>query len=77
MGVNINKKGDRSYEFMQPTLTQNIIEDVRFGTKTDPKPVPMCAQRLLNNHHDYPPNDESKFKYQSVIDKLNYLAQCT
>ena len=76
MGVNINKKGDRSYEFMQPTLTQNIIEDVRFGTKTDPKPVPMCAQRLLNNHLDYPPNDERKFKYQSVIGKLNYLAQC-
>ena len=41
------------------------------------KPIPMCSQRLLHHHLDYPPQDKSKFMYQSVIGKLKYLVQCT
>ena len=75
-GVNIKKQGDGSYEFKQPSLTQKIIEDVRLGHRTTPKHIPMCAQRLLHHHLDYPPHNKSKFQYRSVIGKLNYLAQC-
>ena len=62
---------------MQPALTQQIIEDIRLGPRTNPKPIPICAQRLIHHHLDSPPQDESKFQYQSVIGRLNYLAQCT
>ena len=74
VGVNIKKQGKVSYEFKQPALTQQIIEDVRLGPRTTPKPIPMCAQRLINHHLDYPPQDKSKLQYQSVIGKLNYLS---
>ena len=77
VGVNIKKQEDESYEFTQPALTQQIIEDVGLGPKSTTKPIPMCAQRLLHHHLDSAPHDESKFKYRSVIGKLNYLAQCT
>ena len=43
VGVNMKKQGDGSYEFTQPALTQLIIEDVRLGTRTTPKPTAMCA----------------------------------
>ena len=76
VGVNIKKQGDGSYEFMQPALTQKIIKDVCLGPRTAPKPTPICAQRLLHHHINSPLHDESKFQYQSVIGKLNYLAQC-
>ena len=77
VGVNKKKQGNRSYEFTQPSLTQQIIEDVRLSSKTTPKPIPVCAQRLLCRHLDSPPHDESKFQYRSVIVKLNYMAQYT
>ena len=77
VGVNIKKQGDGSYEFMQPMLTQKIIEDVRLGPRTTKKHIPMCAQRLIHHHLDSPPHDESKFLYQSVIGKLNYIYQFT
>ena len=75
--VNIKKQGDGSYEFTQPALTHKIIKDVRLGTRTTPKPIPMCDQRLLHHHLDYPPHDERKFQYRSVIVRLDYLAHCT
>ena len=68
---------DESYEFTQPALTQQIIKDAGLDPKSATKPIPMCAQGLLHHHLDYPPHDESKFKYRSVIGKLNYMAQCT
>jgi len=77
VGVNIKKLEDESYEFTQPALTQQIIKDVGLDPKSATKPIPMCAQRLLHHHLDSPLHDESKFKYRSVIGKLNYLAQCT
>ena len=77
VGVNTKKQGEGSYEFTQPTLTQKIIEDVRLGPRTTPKPIPMCAQRLLRHHLDSPPYNKSKIQYRSVIGNLNYLAQCT
>ena len=77
VGVNIKKQEDRSYEFTQLALTQKIIEDVRLGPRTIPKPIPICAQRLLHSHLDSPPHDNSKFHYRSMIGKLNYLVQCT
>ena len=55
VGVNIKKQGDGSYEFMQPMLTQKIIEDVRLGPRTTKKHIPMCAQRLIHHHLDSPP----------------------
>ena len=74
VGVNIKNQGDRSYEFTQTTLTQKIIKDVRLGTRTTPKPIPIFAQRLLHHHLDLPRYDESKFQYLSMIGKLNHLA---
>ena len=77
VGVNINKLPDNSYEFTQPALTRQIIDDVGLGPKATTKPIPMCAQRLLHHHLDSPAHDESRFSYRSVIGKLNYLAQCS
>ena len=77
LGVNTKNQGDGLYVFTQPTLTQQIIEDVCLGSRITPKPILICAQILLHHHLDYPPHDERKFQYQSVIGKLKYLAQCT
>ena len=77
MWVTIKNQGDGSYEFTQPSLTQKIIDDVRLGPRTTPKHIPICDQRLIRRHLDSPPHNEIKFQYQSVISKLNYLAQYT
>ena len=77
VGVNIKKQGDESYNITQPALTQQIIEDIRLGPRTTRKPIPMCAHRLLHHHLHSPPHEDSKFLYQYVIGKLNYLDQCT
>ena len=77
VGVNINKLPENAYEFTQPALTHQIIDDVGLGPKATTKPIPMCAQRLLHHHLDSPAHDESRFSYRSVIGKLNYLAQCS
>ena len=77
VGVNIKKQGGGSYEFTQPALTQKIFEDVRLGPRTTPKPIPVFAQRLLHRHLDSSPHNKSKFQYQSMIGRLNYLSQCT
>ena len=37
----------------------------------------MCAQRLLHNPLDSPPHDNIMFLYRYMIDKINYLDQCT
>ena len=63
VGVNIKKQWYESYDFTHPALTQQIIEDIRLGTRTTPKPITMCAQRLLHHHLDSPPHDENKFQY--------------
>ena len=55
VGVNIKKQGDGLYKFMQPALTQQIIEDVSLGPRTTPKPIPMFAQRLLHHHLEFSP----------------------
>ena len=61
---------------MQPALTPKIIEDVRLNTRTTTKLIPMCDQRLIYHHLDYPPPDKRNCMYRSVICKLNYLAKC-
>ena len=43
VGLNIKKQGYGSYDFTQPSITQQIIEDVCLGPSTTPKPIPMCA----------------------------------
>ena len=77
VGLNIKKQGYGSYDFTQPSITQQIIEDVCLGPSTTPKPIPVCDQRLICHHIDSPSHDDSKFQYQLVIGKLNYLAQFT
>ena len=62
VGLNTKKKGEGSYEFTQLALTQKIIEDVRLGPRTTPKPITMCAQILLHHHLDSTPHGKSKFQ---------------
>ena len=76
VGVSINKQGYRLYDFMQPSLTQQIIEGALLGPRTTPKSIPICANRLLRHQLFSPPHDKSKFQYRSMIGKLNYLDQC-
>ena len=76
VGVNINKKGEGSYEFTQPALTYQIIEYISLGTRSTVKLIPMCAQRLIHHHLDSPTRNDRKFLYISVIGKVNYLDQC-
>ena len=76
VGVNISRLENDYYEFTQPALTHQIIEDVGLVPKATTKPIPMSAQCLLNHHLDSPSNDESELNYRSLIGKINYLDQC-
>ena len=45
VGVNIKKQRNKSYEFTQPALTQQIIKDVGLGPRTTKKPIPMLERQ--------------------------------
>ena len=61
VGVNIKNQGDESYEFMQPALTQQIIEDVSIGPRSAKKHIPICVPILLHNRLYSLPHNKSKF----------------
>ena len=72
-GVNIKQLKGGDIEFTQRVLIDSIIADVELeGTIT--KPVPAKAQVILLAHKDQP-RFTLDFNYQSVMGKLNYIAQ--
>jgi hypothetical protein len=69
VGVNIKKLRDGTYKFTQCVLIDSIIEDV--GIK-DSNTKPVSAKVSLRLHAF---KEEPVFDLNSVVSKLNYLAQ--
>jgi hypothetical protein len=75
VGFSIKKLQDGSYEFTHRALIDSIIEDV--GIK-DSKTKAVPAKVSLRMHaFKGEPAFDLNFSYQSVVGKLNYLAQTT
>jgi hypothetical protein len=75
VGVNIKKLKDCIIEPSQQALIDSIIADVALGD-SKVKAIPAKVSEILHAHLDKPPFSLN-FGYQSVIGKLNYLAQTT
>lgn len=72
LGVNIQKKEDGSFEFIQPKLINQIIKDLNFKDNTKSKPTPGLATKLIQRDDDGELHDDS-FSYRGVLGRLNYL----
>jgi hypothetical protein len=75
VGVSIKKLKYGIIELTQQALIDSIIADVALGD-SKVKAVPAKVSKILHAHLDKHPFSMN-FGYQSVIDKLNYLAQTT
>jgi hypothetical protein len=75
VGVNIKRIKDGSIELSQRALINTIIEDADLS-HLKVKAVPAKDNKHLHAHLDKPPFTLN-FNYQSMIGKLNYLAQTT
>jgi hypothetical protein len=75
VGVSIKKLKNSVIELTQGALTDSIISDVALGD-SKVKAVPAKVSKVLHAHLDKPPFSLN-FGYDSVIGKLNYLAQTT
>ena len=75
VGVNIKRLKDGSYEFTQRALIDAIIANANL-TDAKVKPVPAKVSLQLHAFKDAPPF-ALDFNYQSIVGKLNYLAQTT
>jgi hypothetical protein len=75
VGVRIKKLKNGLIELTQQALIDSIISDMVLGD-SKAKAVPAKVSKILHAHLDKPPFSLN-FGYQSVIDKLNYLAQTT
>ena len=77
LGVNIEKKKDRTIHLTQPHLIDQILKDLRLDNdRVTTKTTPASSSVLLSRHSMSHPHDDS-FKYRSVIGKLNYLERGT
>jgi Reverse transcriptase (RNA-dependent DNA polymerase) len=73
LGVNIERKDDRTIHLTQPHLIDQILEDLKLtGENVTTKSTPAQSSTVLRKHEESPPFDEH-FNYRSVIGKLNYL----
>ncbi len=75
IGVNIKRIKDSSIKLSQQALINTIIEDADLND-SKVKAVPAKINEHLHAHLDKPPF-ALNFNYQSMIGKLNYLAQTT
>ncbi len=73
VGVSIKILKNGVIELTQLALINSIISDVVLGD-SKVKAVPAKVSKILHAHLDKPPFSLN-FGYQSVIGKLNYLAQ--
>jgi hypothetical protein len=77
LGVNIERIDKDTYHLRQPHLIDQILKQLRLDKDSvNTKTTPALASKILSNHKDSDPFDES-FHYRSVIGKLNYLEKCT
>jgi Reverse transcriptase (RNA-dependent DNA polymerase) len=76
IGVNINKGDNGKIWLTQPKLIQSLLDDLGLTDKTKVKSTPALSSRILQQHLDSPPFNES-WHYRSVIGKLNFLEKST
>jgi acid stress-induced BolA-like protein IbaG/YrbA len=77
LGININRKQDRSVHLSQPQLIKGILKDLRLdGKGMKIKSTLSMLSRILTKHEDSEDFDRS-FDYWLIVGKLNYLEKGT
>jgi hypothetical protein len=77
LGVKITKHNYSKFEFTQPHLIENIIEELHLEKDNVAiKQTPAAPTTPLRCHSDQPSFDKH-FNYHSIIGKLNYLEKST
>jgi len=85
LGIKIERKPDGTLEWMQPTLTQSILKDLKLDgeeikgkqNKPNVKAVPANTTAPLTDHKDSADHNQKEFDYRHVIRKLLYLEKST
>ena len=76
LGVNVDIKSDGSIKLWQPQLIKQILTDLGLDNNSKRRRTPPLSSKILQRYENAPPFNE-KFKYRSIIGKLNYLQNCT
>lgn len=73
LGVRITKMENGGLNFTQSHLINSILQDLDMKDNTKSKPTPSTKHSMIREDPERKPFDEEKWKYRSVIGKLNYL----
>jgi hypothetical protein len=76
LGVLVEKQGDGRIKLSQPHLIQQILDDLWFNERTNPKPTPAPGGQVLGRDIDGEAMNDD-FNYRSVIGKANFLEKST
>ncbi len=77
LGISIQHHKDGTVHLTQPHLINSILEGLGLhADNAKAKSTPVASSKLLSQHDDAPPHDES-FHYRQIIGKLNHLEKST
>jgi histone deacetylase 1/2 len=78
LGIKVSKLFDGRLSFTQPQLIASIISDCGLDKpNAKPRKTPALSSRILRRDEDGEPWLDQKWKYRSVIGKLNFLEKST
>jgi histone deacetylase 1/2 len=78
LGIRVTRTGDGRMIFTQPQLIDSIIADCGLSkSNAKPKETPALSSKILLRDEDGEPWPDEKWKYRSVIGKLNFLEKST
>jgi hypothetical protein len=76
LGVLVEKQPDGRMKLSQPHLIKQVLDDLWFNAKTNPKPTPAPGGQVLQRELEAPSMAED-FHYRSVVGKVNFLEKST
>ena len=77
LGVQVKNPKDERIELTQPQLIEDIIKELGFNPNTKPTRNLDLSIKILNKDLSGNTHDETKFKYCSLIIKLNFIEKYT
>jgi histone deacetylase 1/2 len=78
LGIKVTQLDDGRMKFTQPQLIDSILVDCGLEKKNaNPRDTPALSSRILLRDDDGEPWSDEKWKYRSIIGKLNFLEKST
>jgi Reverse transcriptase (RNA-dependent DNA polymerase) len=77
LGVKITRdEQNKTVTLTQPQLISSILQDLKLGEHSNPRPLPALVDFILYRFTNEPDHAET-WHYRSIVGKLNYLEKST